>query len=122
MKTSAIRMLFAFVAGAGCAAMAAGIYPREPITIEEFQERATVLIAEVEALGGYVGSIDDSRVGLFTDPIACVPNPPVPKLPVNAVDPRTLRRALGALEALNEAYILGEPVPVYELAKCKPRQ
>ena len=121
MKSSAIRLILAFAAGAGCATvLAGGGFPTPPITVEEFQQRSIALLAEAEALGHYVGTIEDDRVGLFIDPIACVPNPPVPKLPAGAVDPRQMRRTLDAMQAINEALILGEPAPVYEIGKCKP--
>jgi hypothetical protein len=121
MKKSAIRGVLIFAAGAATAALASGLYPKEPITAPEFQERATRLIADVEALGAYVALTEKGRVGLFTDPYACIPPvPPVPILPANAVDPRTLRLAVEALMTLNEGYMLGETEPVYEVGRCKP--
>lgn len=121
MKTSAVRGVLIFAAGAATAALASGLYPVEPITVPEFRERATVLIAEVEALGAYVAVVENGRVGLFTDPIRCVPpTPPKPVLPANAVDPRSLRAATAALIALNEGYMLDEHEPVYEVGRCKP--
>lgn len=121
MKASVVRGFFIFAAGAATAALASGLYPREPITVPEFQERATVLIAEVEALGAYVAVAENGRVGLFTDPSRCVPPvPPKPVLPANAVDPRTLRAATAALIALNEGYMLDEREPVYEVGTCMP--
>jgi hypothetical protein len=116
-----VRGFFIFAAGAATAALASGLYPPEPITVPEFQERATVLIAEVEALGAYVALAENGRVGLFTDPGKCVPPvPPKPVLPAKAVDPRTLRAAAAALIALNEGFMLDEQEPVYEVGACKP--
>jgi hypothetical protein len=122
MKSTVIRLILAFAAGAGCATVLAGGFPTAPppITVDEFQQRSIALIAEAEKLGYYVGSIEDDRVGLFIDPIACVPNPPLPKLPAGAGDPRNVRKTLNAVEAINEALILGEEAPVYEIGKCKP--
>jgi hypothetical protein len=121
MKTSAIRGLLIFAAGAATAALASGMYPKEPITVGEFQERATVLIAEVEALGAYVALAQNGRVGLYTNVGACVPpNPPRPNLPAYAVDSRTLRMATEALIAINEGRLMDEHELVYEVGKCRP--
>jgi hypothetical protein len=121
MKKSVIRGVLIFAAGAATAALASGLYPKEPITAPEFQERATRLLAEVEALGAYVAVTEKGRVGLFTDPYACVPPvPPVPIMPPNAVDSRTLRLAVEALVTLNEGYQYNETEPVYEVGRCKP--
>jgi hypothetical protein len=121
MKSSVVRSLIVFAAGAATAALASGMFPKEPITPEQFQERATVLIAEVEALGAYVALAENGRVGIFTDPVACMPpTPPRPNLPAYAVDPRMLRNATAALIALNEGYLLDERELVYEAGKCKP--
>ena len=121
MKASVVKGVLIFAAGAATAALASGMYPREPITPGQFLERADVLIAEVEALGAYVALAENGRVGIFTDPVACMPpNPPRPNLPVNAVDPRALRNAAAALIAINEGRILDEREPVYVLGKCKP--
>jgi hypothetical protein len=121
MKSSLIRSFVIFAAGAATAALASGLYPKEPISVDEFQERATVLIAEVEALGAYVALTENGRVGLYTNPYACVPpHPPVPVLPANAVDSRTLASAARALMVINEGMLMGETAPVYEVGKCKP--
>ncbi len=68
MKSSVIRSLVMFAAGAGCATVVAGLYPPiEPITPELFQERLTAVLAEVEALGGYVGVAENGRIGIYTN-------------------------------------------------------
>ena len=91
MKSSVIRGLVMFAAGAGCATVVAGLYPPiEPITPELFQERLTAVLAEVEALGGYVGVAEDGRIGIYTNVGACVPPVPLPKWPAHAVDQRSL--------------------------------
>lgn len=120
MKSSVVRSLVIFIAGAGCATVVAGMYPGEPISQEQWQERATAVLAEVEALGGYVGIAEDGRVGIYTQVGACVPPIPIPKWPANAVDPRSLRKGAAALVAYNEGLLFEEPQPVYVLGKCKP--
>ncbi len=121
MKASVVRGFLIFAAGAATAALASGLYPREPITVGQFQERATALLVEVEALGAYVALTEKGRVGLYTNPYACIPPvPPKPVLPFNSVDPRTLRLATEALITLNEGWMMDERAPVYEVGRCKP--
>jgi hypothetical protein len=51
----------------------------------------------------------------------CVPpQPPIPILPANAVDPRMLEAASKALIAINVGRIMDERELVYEVAKCRP--
>ena len=121
MKTSAVRGFVIFAAGAATAALASGFYPKEPITVGEFQERATVLIAEVEALGAYVALAENGRVGLFTNVGACVPpNPPRPNLPAYGAESRALGLGLKALATINEGRLMDEHELVYEVGKCRP--
>jgi len=121
MKSSLVRSLAIFAAGAGTAALASGFYPKEPITVNDFQERANLLIAQVEALGAYVAVAENGRVGLYTNPALCVPpRPPVPVLPANTVDPRTLELATRALKEINLGRLMDESAPVYEVGKCRP--
>jgi hypothetical protein len=97
------------------------MYPKESITVGEFQERATVLIAEVEALGAYVAFAENGRVGLFTNVGACVPpNPPRPNLPAYGAESRALGLGLKALAAVNEGRLMDEHELVYEVGKCRP--
>lgn len=121
MKSSVIRSLMMFVAGAGCATAVAGFYPVEPIGPEQFLERVTKVLVEVEALGGYVGVAQDGRVGIYTQVGACVYPPPPPKMPANAVDSRSLNNGVKALVEINQNFLFEEGgQPVYVLDKCKP--
>jgi hypothetical protein len=121
MKSSAYKGFLIFAAGAATAALASGMYPKEPITVGEFQERATVLIAEVEALGAYVAVAENGRVGLYTNVGACLPpNPPRPNLPAFAVESRALDLGLKALSTMNNGRLMDEHELVYEVGKCRP--
>lgn len=121
MKTNVTRSLLIFAAGAATAALAGGLYPTEPITLRQWDERALVLTAEIEALGGYVGIADDGLVGIYTDPAACYPPvPPKPVQPKGVVDSRSLRNGLNALAVANEGRAHGETLPVYVIGRCKP--
>ena len=121
MKSSFIRGLLIFAGGAATAALASGFYPPEPMTAGEFQERLIKLSAQVEALGAYVAVAENGRVGIFTDPAACIPPvPPNPVMPPNGVDSRTLRIATLALITHNEGILMGENGLVYEVGRCKP--
>ena len=121
MKSTVVRTVLVFAAGAGCATLAGGLFGGpEPITVEQFQERVTSLNAQVEALGHYVLQAEDGRVLIMIDPIACIPNPPSPKLPYGSVNSIFLRKGISALVAQNEGVMLGVPDPVYTNGKCKP--
>jgi len=121
MKSSLIRGLVMFAAGAGCATVAAGLYPPiEPITPELFQDRLTTAIAEIEALGGYVGLAENGRIGIYTNVGACLPPVPPPKWPAHAVDSRSLEYGVQAAVNLNLNYLAEEGNPVYVLGKCRP--
>jgi hypothetical protein len=122
MKSTVIRSLLIFVAGAGSATVVAGLYPPiEEISQEQFLKDSTVVLAQVEKLGGYVGVIKDGRIGIYTNDVgACVPMPPLPKWPAHAVDQRSTDLGLQMIAALNKAYLAGEEQPVYVLGKCRP--
>ena len=121
MKSSAIRGLVIFAAGAATAALASGMYPKEPITGPQFEERLFVLMGEVEALGAYVAVAENGRIGIFTDPAACAPpNPPRPNYPNGSVDTRMLANASKALNVYNEGRMYDEREPVYVVGRCKP--
>ena len=121
MKSSIIRGLVMFAAGAGCATVVAGLYPPiEPITPELFQERLTAVLGELDALGGYVGLAQDGRIGIYTNVSACVPPVPPPKWPAHAVDQRSFDYGVKAAFNLNLNYLAEEGNPVYVLGKCRP--
>jgi hypothetical protein len=121
MKTSVVRSFLIFAAGAATAALASGLYPKEPITVPVFQERAFKALADVEALGAYVALAEKGRIGLYTNPYACIPPvPPVPIMPEHAVDPNTLEIAVRMLVVMNHGLLMGETAPVYEVGRCKP--
>jgi len=122
MKSSLVRSFVIFTAGAATAAVASGLYQEQTITAGEFQERAIVLLAEVEALGKFVAVTEKGRVGIFGNPdAACMPpKPPVPVIPVNSVDLRTLEPAIKALKAINVGFLMGDKAPVYLVEACKP--
>ena len=121
MKGAFIRGLVIFAAGAGCATVVAQVadWPPPAITLEGFQERATKLLVQVAELGYYVQTSEHGRTGIEGDPIACGPQPPQPKLPAGAVDPRLLEQGLSALSNINIGYIVRDRTSVF-LTKCEP--
>jgi len=123
MKSSILRGVIVFMAGAGCATVMAqiGDEPLPPKSVEQWQKEATELLPKVALLGEYAEKFNDGLVGVRIDPIACGPRPPVPKMPAGAVDPRALHRGLAALRELETGYIVQDAAPVYAILKCKPR-
>jgi hypothetical protein len=124
MKSSMIRGVIIFAAGAGCATVVAQVVdePRPPITLERWQKLATDLLPHVAELGYYTERTSDGTVGIRLDPIACGPRPPVPKLPAGAVDSRELHRGLAALRELETGYLMEDPNPVYAVIRCQERR
>ena len=121
MRSSVVKGVFIFAAGAATAVLAGSWYPPPPITVGEFQERATSLIAQVEALSVYVDVVEEGRVAIFTDPYACAPpTPPRPTLPKGAVDAYSLQKATFTLISINERYLKGDYEAVHATDKCKP--
>jgi hypothetical protein len=120
MKSSAIRSLVIFLMGVASAAVAGGLYQREPTTPEDFQKRATRVLVDLEWLGRYVAKADNGHVFIESSPIGqCVPVPPQPIMPEYAVDPRSLGRGISAVQAINTAFIVGDLRPVSEVEKCR---
>lgn len=121
MKSSLLRSLVIFVAGAGSATVVAGLIPDEQMDPEKFLELSTGLLAGVEKLGGFVGVAQDGRVGIYTNNVgACVLPPVPPKWPARAVDPNSLELGFAALHQLNNGHLAGEAQPIYVLGKCRP--
>ena len=121
MKGSIIRGVLIFMAGAGCASVMAQVVGDEqlpPMPVEVWQKEATELLPKVALLGQYAEIFKDGQVGIHTDPIACGPRPPVPKLPAGAVDPRPLHRGLAALRELETGYMVQDAAPVYAVLRC----
>jgi hypothetical protein len=118
MKTSIIRSLLLFAAGAGCATVIAQVNYKEAMTPEQFLEQAPVLLTEIATIGASVAGISGGKIYLSSNPpIACFP-PPNPKMPDGAVSPTLLRNGLEALMAYNEARIDAHPEPVQVTGKC----
>jgi hypothetical protein len=121
MKSSIIRSLVIFAAGAGSATVVAGLYPPiEPKSPEQLLADGMKLLPQVERFGSYVGVIKDGRIGMYTNVGACVPQPPLPKWPAHAVDQRSTDLGLAAIGMLNKAFLAGEERPIYVLGKCRP--
>jgi hypothetical protein len=120
MNKSAIRSVAIFAAGAATAVLAGEYYPRPAITLEEFQVLGDKLLPQVETMGYYIGKIERGRLGIYTDPYACVPNPPLPKMPAKAVNLFDLQSGVEGLVAMNQSYLMDEPLQIYVIGKCRP--
>jgi hypothetical protein len=118
MKTSIIRSLLLFAAGAGCATVIAQVNYKEAMTPEQFREQAPVLLTEIAAIGASVAGISGGTIYLSSNPpIACFP-PPNPNMPEGAVSPVLLRNGMEALIAYNEAQIDARREPIRVTGKC----
>lgn len=118
MKTSILKSLLIFAAGAGCATVIAQVNYKMAMTPQELHEQAPVLLAEIAAIGASVAGISGGKIYLSNNPpIACFP-PPNPKMPAGAVSPMLLRNGVEALIAYNEALIDAHPEAVRTTDKC----
>ena len=124
MSTSIVRDMCLFTAGVACASAVAiagvNFSDKEPITAEQFEQRAQELLEIVADFGMRVGSTNDGRVGFYTNPPIACNNPPRPNVTPPGVDPRLLKAGFSALSTLNGAYENGMEGPVYILGKCQP--
>ena len=107
MKRSILNGALLFAAGVGCTVVAQSGWTPERKPEEELERQVNELLIEVSQLGAYVAFAENGRVLFNLDPIRCPTPIPLPKLPANAVDPRTLRKGAAALFTVDEAYLLG---------------
>jgi hypothetical protein len=117
MKTTIVRGVMLFAAGAGCATVAQEWTSLERLEAADFQERLYTSLKDLEFLGQYVVFTRDGRIGIMSDPNACVPQPK-PKRPGDAAEPRLVARAAEAAVHLNYALSAGEKEPVFLTDKC----
>lgn len=121
MKTSLIKGVAIFAAGAGCASVVAGGYYSRMMYPEQFMKEGDALLLKVAELGSHVVEVKEATVWITTlPPDACFFPPPVPKEPVNGyVDRRILERGYAALSALHLAKDVGNTTPVRVNDKCQ---
>jgi hypothetical protein len=122
MKSSLVRGIAFFIAGAICAsAVAAGLkVGREGLTPSQFEEHAIHLLDELADLGLYVAVLKDGHVGIYSGPREACVIPPKPNVNPPGVDPRLLKAALGALAAMQHGYEQGQKDMVFIKGKCWP--
>ena len=120
MKSSIIRGVAIFAAGAGCAVMAGGYWTPPPTNVEEFEVRLQKVSHELAEIGLYAVSMKDGVVALDPDPAACTPTPQPDIMEGRAVNPILLGRALRAVEGYNDGRIGGVKVGILVRPPCKP--
>ena len=121
MKTSLVKFVALFAAGAGCATVVAGGYYNREIMPEQFMKDGHALLLQVAELGSHVVHVREGTVWITSfPPDACFFPPPVPKAPVNGyVDKRLVERGFAALGALHLAMELENERPVRVDDKCQ---
>lgn len=116
MKSSIVRGVLLFVAGAVCATVLAGGMPGY-MGADEWDMRMKAWLKEGELLGTYVIEVHHGRAYVNPEPIAC-PKPPQPKLPDAAVNPWHLAQATHAGAEMNQLLMLGASVMARETSRC----
>jgi hypothetical protein len=119
MKWSILNGAVLFAAGVGCTVVAQSGWTPGMEAEEVLEKRVNALLIEVSQLGAYVTLAENGRVVFNLDPIRCPTPIPLPKLPANAVDPRTLRQGAAALFTVDEAYLLGATDPMGSEDRCQ---
>jgi|KBSSwiStaDraftv2_1062776.scaffolds.fasta_scaffold719965_2 hypothetical protein len=121
MKSSIIRGVMIFAAGAGSAVVAGGGWWTPPETNpEEFAVRLQKVSRELAEIGVYAVSTRDGVVALDPNPAQCTPTPQPDIMEGRAVNPVLLNRGLGAVDAYNDGRIAGVKVGIIVRPPCKP--
>jgi len=123
MKTSIVRGVFLFAAGALCAAVIAGVNPRtkdEPMTPKLFEQRAQHLLAELADLGRYAGPVKNGRWVIYQLPVDACVTPPQPTVPPPGVNPVALEAMQNGLGPYNAGLIAGRGDLISLMEKCHP--
>ena len=120
MKSSILRGVAIFAAGAGCAVMAGGYWVPPPTNVDEFNERLQKVSRELAEIGLYVANTRDGVVALNPDPAACTPTPQPDIMEGRAVNPVLLDRGLRAVDGYNDGRIGGVKVGIIVIPPCKP--
>jgi hypothetical protein len=117
MKSSIIKTVLAFVAGAGCATVIAGYEGEHPIPPDEWLRTGNTMLVTISQLGGQVSFAEKGLVHLHPFSVAaCMVPPPKPK----QTDLRTFDLGVAALRELYKAQLAGNPEPIRMTDRCHP--
>lgn len=120
MKSSIIRGVAIFAAGAGCAVMAGGYWMPPETNAEEFEVHLQKVSRDVAEVGLYAVRTRDGVVALDPNPAACTPTPQPDIMEGRAVNPVLLSRGLSAIDGYNAGRIAGVKVGIIVRPPCKP--
>jgi len=120
MKSSIIRGVAIFAAGAGCAVMAGGYWTPPETNADEFEQRLQKVTRLVAEVGLYAVSTKDGVLSLDPNPAACTPTPQPDIMEGRAVNPVLLSRGLRAIDGYNDGRISGVEVGIIVRPPCKP--
>jgi len=126
MKSSLIRSIAIFAAGAATAALASDPESYPDLTVGEWEEQAMVALADVARLGAYVVVAADGRVGIMKNPhdAACIsPKPPVPNGPPDPPVGGSMRDVRSGTEGILNFYLglrFHQKDTVYLVDLCHP--
>jgi hypothetical protein len=120
MKTSIVRGVLIFAAGAGSAVIAGGYWMLPETNAEEFTVRLEKVSRELAEIGVYAVSARDGVVSLDPNPAACTPTPQPDIMEGRAVNPVLLARGLRAVDTFNDGRIGGVKVGILVRPPCKP--
>ena len=120
MKSSIIRGVSIFAAGAGCAVMAGGYWVPPETNAEDFAVRLQKVSRDVAEIGVYAFGTRDGVVALDPNPAACTPTPQPDIMEGRAVNPVLLKRGLSAIQSYSDGRIGGVKVGIIVHPPCMP--
>jgi hypothetical protein len=120
MKSSIIRGVAIFAAGAGSAVVAGGYWMPPETNPEDFAVRLQKVSRELAEIGLYAVRTRDGVVAMDPNPAACTPTPQPDIMEGRAVNPVLLNRGLSAVDGYNDGRIAGVKVGIIVHPPCKP--
>jgi hypothetical protein len=122
VKSSIVRGVLIFAAGAGCATVVAGggWYPYETNPVD-YEQRLAKAAREIAEIGIYNFDAKKGVVYLIPSPASCTPTPIPDIMEGRAVNPIWLRSGFEAVQAWNEGRISGYKTIVKIAPPCMPQ-
>jgi hypothetical protein len=122
MKSSIIRGVLIFAAGAGCATVAGGWWMPPETNPEEYGVLLQKTAHDVAVIGLY-GDVDKyGLVSLTPNPAACTPTPQPDIMEGLAANPVLVYRGLRVIDSYNDARIAGVKTIVKIAPPCMPER
>jgi hypothetical protein len=121
MKSSIIRGVLLFAAGASCATVAGNWFVAPEISLDDYAALVQKTSRDVAVVGLYGQVTKFGQVDLTTNPAACTPTPQPDIMEGRAVNPVLLERGVRVIESYNAGRVAGVKVGIIVSPPCEPR-